>query len=88
MVWRFGMRLGKHLGGVPARMQSGYNGAINGAVVVVRVPGRAELVEYQQQQDQPARQPMRRTRRRGAQGSPGTGGRGGRMWTERQKNAR
>lgn len=72
MVWRLGMRLGKHLGLEPVRMQSGNGCSINATVVVVRVPRGAELVEHQQQQDQPARQPMRRARRRGAQGSLGT----------------
>ena len=48
------------------------SGAINATAVVVRVPGCAELVEHQQQQDQPASQPLRRARRRGAHGRPGT----------------
>lgn len=76
MVWRTGMhfcmRFGKQVGLEPVRVQSGNSSSINAAVVVVRVPGGAELVEHQQQQDQPASEPMRRARRRGAQGSLGT----------------
>ena len=89
MVWRLGMGLGKPLGLEPVRrysrrysrkrrrmygrMHRRKRGAINATVVVVGVPGCAELVEHQQQQDQPASQAMRRACRRGAQGSQGTG---------------
>ena len=61
MVWRLGMGLGKPLGLEPdrsyrrkrsrmhRRMHRRKRGAINATVVLVRVPGCAELVEHQQQ---------------------------------------
>ena len=61
MVGRFGMGLGMCFGRCHVRMRrdmsSHSHDAFSATVVVVPVPGRAELVEHQQQQNQPADQP-------------------------------
>ena len=76
---RFGMGLGKRLGrrhiGMRLCMRSDSNHAFSATVMVVPVPRRAELVEHQQQQNQPADQPRPHGRcRRWRQEAGGAGG--------------
>ena len=78
-VGRFGMGLGKRIGRCQECMRLGMRShrhdAFSAAVVVVPVPRRAELVEHQQQQHQPAQQPRPhgkcRRRRQPARGQGG-----------------